>query len=569
MCSRQYRSVSFDPATGDRSSLATDGPSVDALSDEEPSSPTAGRSHDRSSWSVFDVAIALALVVAAGVTRRHVLPHDGLFGDDAWQAFGAMHASPSNLLTAGFSAPGFTALLSVWHSFVHRPEALADVAFAAGLVSGAVTFVVLRGFGTSRSISVLVASALVAGRLNVIYSGRVKSYVIDALIVFGLAVVIPRMSRRTWNGRVTVVWVIGAVLIGLFSPFVLVAALVGGVVVLARPSDDLGYRVVGVGTQGFVYAVLTLAVRRTYNVSALQQWWQSTHDGFVVSHSGPFGLVSQSFVHLRRVAVVFSGGPSWWAVLVLVASVGALVLDARMRDRSAQTLRAQHLVLLLLVAFLGGLTKVLPFGPTSDGMRLSLWLVPIFAIGAARALTRFRDVLVRHQVATVIFDLAAIVVAVSVMAFAATDSPHYPQSGARSATDFIETHLTPTSVVFIENDNGVYPYGVATRLHVSVKAQHEKVAFVPQFNDPRIHYLGLSDPSVAMLLSTPSDRSHKHNIGGAIGNATDVSLYLIAPNNVMRRHTAALATLLHTLGFGAAQSVHFDNALLFTWHRAT
>ena len=97
-----------------------------------------------------------------------MLPHDGLFGDDAWQAFGAMHTSPSNIVTVGFSAPGFPGLLSAWHSIPHRPEAMADVA-SRRRASGAVTFLVLRGFGTSRSISVLIGCTLVAERFNVIY----------------------------------------------------------------------------------------------------------------------------------------------------------------------------------------------------------------------------------------------------------------------------------------------------------------------------------------------------------------------------------------------------------------
>ena len=160
-----------------------------------------------------------------------------------------------------------------------------------------------------------------------------KSYVIDTLIVLSLAVIIPRMCRRHWNARTAVVWVVGAVLIGVLSPFALVAALVGGVVVVAHPSDDLRYRVGGVERYRHSFMpVLTLAVRQTYAVGALQQWWQRTYDGFVVSHNGPFGIVTQAFVRLRHVTVVFSGGPSWWAALVLIADLSTLVLDGRIHE---------------------------------------------------------------------------------------------------------------------------------------------------------------------------------------------------------------------------------------------
>src|SRR5205823_6107545 len=125
--------VSAESGVSEESSLAKRSRSACLAADVEP----FGTDEQRSSalgWSVADVAIVLVLVVAAVVARRHVLPEDGLVGDDAWQAFGAMHASPSNLLTVGFSAPGFTAVLAVWHAIARRPESMADVAFAAGVL---------------------------------------------------------------------------------------------------------------------------------------------------------------------------------------------------------------------------------------------------------------------------------------------------------------------------------------------------------------------------------------------------------------------------------------------------
>lgn len=521
-------------------------------------------------WSVVDLAAALALVVGAVLARRHVLPHDGLFGDDAWQVFGAVHASPSNFVTVGFSGLGFTAVLSVWHTIARGPESLADVAFTAGVLGPAVFYGALRRFGNRRSISLLIGNALAAERLNIVYSGRVKSYVVDALVVLGVAAVIPRLARQQWTWPVTLAWTCGAVFVGLFSPFALLAAFVAGVLLVMRPCHDVGYRCFGVALQGIVYGILSLAVRRTYDVTLLQQWWQRTYDGFIVSHGQPFGIVTQTFIHLRRVAATFSGGPPWWAAVCLVASIGALLIDTAGRDRSPRTLRAQYLVLLLLAALVGGLTKVLPFGPTADGMRLSLWLVPVFAIGTARALTRLCDAAARRRLGTVVFDGLAVLAALVVVINAATDSPRYPQSGAQSATNFIEARLAPTSVVFVEHVNGIYPYAVATHLPVAVRPERAKVAFFPQFDDPRIHSLAFTGPSgTDMLLTAPPDHRDQHNIARVIGTATEVYLYRIAPNNVIRHGTQAFATLLRNLGFDPAQTARFDTAQVLTWHRHT
>ena len=57
----------------------------------------------------------IALTVAAFVIRRHGLPHDGLFFDDAVVG-GVVKAPLSHLLTVGQENPGFSALLAGWQS---------------------------------------------------------------------------------------------------------------------------------------------------------------------------------------------------------------------------------------------------------------------------------------------------------------------------------------------------------------------------------------------------------------------------------------------------------------------
>src|SRR5260221_2940583 len=341
------------------------------------------RSGGAKSWWPDALAI-VGLFVAAFVARRHVLPHDGLFGDDAWQGFGAAKGSLGNFITVGFSAPGFTGALMVWHRFVGAPEQMADLAFAAGVVTPAVLYIALRRFGFVWSISLLLGAALASEKLNVVYSGRVKSYVIDALIVLGFVALLPRLVRVHFGWRAAALWVVGSFAVGFFSPFALVAALVAGMIVLLRPAGDRAMRTVAVAGQGVLYVALTLAVRQTYNVKALALWWKNNYDGFIGFNAQPLRLLSHVVTHMRRVAVVFSGGPGWWATLVLIAALTALAVYALARRRTARALRAQYLLLLLFAAVAASVVSVLPFGPTSVGMRLSLWLVPIFPIGVAR-----------------------------------------------------------------------------------------------------------------------------------------------------------------------------------------
>jgi hypothetical protein len=321
-------------------------------------------------WRIDALAVA-GLFVAALLARRNILPHDGLSPDDAWQAFGAAKGSMGNLLTVGFSAPGFTGALMVWHRLFGAPDQMADLAFAAGVMTPAVLYVALRRFGYVRSISLLLGAALVSENLHIVYSGRVKSYVVDALIVLGFAALLPRLVRVHFRGRAAALWVFGSFAVGFFSPFALIAAGVAGIIMVLRPVGDRAMRAVAVAGQGALSVALTLALRRTYDVNALELFWKRNFDGFIGFDAQPLRLVSHVATHMRRVAEVFSGGPAWWASLTLTSALLALVVDALVRRRSARALRAQYLLLLMLAAVTASVVGYLPLGPTSVGMRLS------------------------------------------------------------------------------------------------------------------------------------------------------------------------------------------------------
>ena len=517
----------------------------------------------------MDAFVVAGLFVAAFVARRNVLPHDGLFGDDAWQAFGAMHGSASNFITVGFSAPGFTGALMVWHWFVGAPERLADLAFAGGVLTPAVLYVALRRFGYAWSISLLVGAALVSENLNVVYSGRVKSYVIDALIVLGFVALLPRLVRVHFGWREVALWVFGSFVVGFFSPFAFVAAGVAGMIVLLRPSGDRVMRAVAVALQGALGVALTLAVRRTYDAHALEVWWKRNYDGFVGFDLQPLGLLSHAVTHMRRVAAVFSGGPAWWATVILIAALLALAVDALVRRRSARALRAQYLLLLMLVAVAASVVSVLPLGPTGDGMRLSLWLVPIFAIGVASAVERLRVALTGQVATRIAFDAAAVIASALLVAGASNGGPAYPLSGSRSAAQFVESALASNDAVFIEHSGGMYPYAVASHLHLIVWPHRSKVAFKPEFRDRRFHYIAFTgNLGNRLLLTTNSDADHKTNISRAIGSADRVFFYVEDTSDIPRRGGLAFAATLHRLGFKQENDTRFGDAHVFVWRRA-
>jgi hypothetical protein len=528
------------------------------------------RARSQAKFGRLDVLAIVGLFAAAVIARRNVLPHDGLFGDDAWQALGAAKGSVGNFITVGFSAPGFTAALMVWHRVIGAPEKMADLAFAAGVLTPAVVYVVLRRFGYERSICLLVGAAIASESMNIEYSGRVKSYVIDALVVLAFAALLPRIVRVHFGRREATLWIVGSFAVGIFSPFALVAAVVAGIILLLRPAGDRAMRVVAVGGQGVLALALSLAVSRTYNARSLELWWKRNYDGIVGFDLQPLRFVSSIVTHLRRAAAVFSGGPAWWATLILVVALVALAVDAVVRRGSARALRAQYLLLLILVVVAASVASVLPLGPTAAGMRLSVWLVPIFAIGIASALQQARTAVSGRHLARIGFDAVAIVVSALLVVGASNGGPKYPLSGSRSATRFVERQLSGNDAVFIENDGGVYPYAVASHLHIVLVPHHAKVAFKPEIRDPRYHYIAFAGSlGNKLVLTTLSDAGHETDIARAVGHANRVLLYVEAISGLRRRGRFTFDTALRRLGFTTAHDNRFENAHVIVWQRTT
>ena len=276
-----------------------------------------------------------------------------------------------------------------------------------------------------------------------------------------------------------------------------------------------------------VSLALSLVVRRTYNVHALQIWWKTKQDGFIGFDANPVGLMSGVATHVRRVAAVFSGGPTWWATLRPAAALVALAMDA-VRRRSAVSVRAWYLLLLLFAAVAASIISVLPFGPTTagGGARLSVWLMPIFAIGSASALglSRAGYSATPGFACRVRCDRHCRVR--RSRRYGAGGGPSYPAAGSRSATQFIEKALKPGDGVFIEVTAGMYPYAIASGLHPVVQpTPRKKIAFAPEFADRRLHYLGFTGRfGERLVLTATSDAHHKTDIERAVGRADRVFL---------------------------------------------
>ena len=529
------------------------------LREEAPYTVIDARTQKLASVSLaVDALFVVVLIVLSYVARRDGLPHNGLWHDDAWPATGALRASLSQLLIAGSGHPGFTGLLMVWDRVSGGGStALAYPALVAGTVGPAALYLLLRSLGYATSISALIAAALVVADIPVLYSTRVKTYVLDVLIVIALAALVSRLADRRWRPRIALTWVVIAVALGFFSGFGLLATAVAGVVIVLHPVGDRLVRVTAVGTQAVIQVLLLRQIQATSDLRTIEEHQETLFDGHVDFDANPLRFGEEVLKHVRRIGTVFPGGPEWWLAPIVIVAVAGLVIAATSRTPASRA--AQFLGLAFLAAFAGGILDQFPFGPgggwaLSRGERSSIWLVPVVAVGLAATLHFVRSHAERKRPLRIGFDIAVLASAVLILVGAFDHAPSYPFPGSRSSTRFIESSMGRGDVALI-TQTSIYPHGVESRFKVTLVAQPQRiVGFRPNWPDRPVYPLG----SLGELRGTPEEVRR-------IVEGKDRVFVSAAIPILGARQIESLEHTLRATGFEEERTLQFDAAQVKIW----
>jgi hypothetical protein len=445
----------------------------------------------------FDVAVLVGLTVVAYLVRRGGLPTNGLWFDDSWVAAGALFGKPANLMTVGSGQPMFTAGLMAWHAVVGGSlRHLAYPALVAGTLGPAVLYLGLRSFGYERAISLLMGAAFVVADVAILYSGRVKPYVFDPLLVLAIVYAVTRLAPRTWRWWMAVLWVIASWLLGLFSGYVLVASAAAGLIFFLHPASDRLVRLGALVGQGVGQLVFLVWAERSTDLNGIEDVSKTLYDAHLRLYLNPIRFGSEVLTHLRRIATVYPGGSGFWLTIVVLLALAGLVIASVRGTSRVETLAARTFLLMVVLAFVGALAGKFPFGPIvggqtiSSGARHTLWLVPAMATGLASVLHRVRRALVATGNLRIAFDAAAVVAALVVLVVGYHQPIAYPFPGARTASQYVVSHLQPGDVVLVTTPS-IYTFADSAGLPLSMRATPSRqIGFTPVFADPRIHTLG-------------------------------------------------------------------------------
>jgi hypothetical protein len=505
-----------------------------------------------------DVGIALGLAVVAYLNRRGGLPGNSLWFDDSWVAAGAIKGSPEILMTVGAGHPSLTSLLMVWSRLADGDlRALAYPALALGALGPAVLYLALRRFGYSLAIGLVLGAALAASDAFILYSGRVKGYVIDPVLILGILLVLPALARRRWRWPLAVGWTAVAVVLGGFSGYLLVVTAGAGLLLVLHPTHDRPVRIVSVGAQAALQTVMLLWAQHSADLAEIEATQETNYDGHLTFFANPVRMVQELNQHVRRVIDVYPGGSGVWLSLLFAAAVLGLAVAASSKRR-AEAIRGQLGLFALFVALVGGLLGRFPFGTTNDnplslGGRHTMWLMPMMALGLAalgqRALERV------PRLARTAASAALVAGSLLVLAQGAFEPPvPYPAPDSVQATDYVIDELGAGDVVLVRQA-GIYEFLLESGLPAAIVPTPERmIGFTPVFHDRRIRTMGafgevpLAAEEVEPLVSE-ADRVLVYSVG-FLGNA------------------GLLDVPLRQAGFENTDRTTFDWAVVEIWERS-
>jgi len=426
----------------------------------------------------LDALLALVLGAVAAAVRWHV-PADGLWHDDAWQALGAWKGSFGELTTVGQTQPGFTAGLMVWtRVFGTSTASFVTPALVAGTLGPPVLYLGLRRFGYARSIALLVGAALSSAPLHIAYSYHVKTYDFDVLIVLGLALAVWHLARWHWQWPTAAAWFAGSVVVGSFSSIALIATSVAGVILVAHSNSDWMRRATAVAAQLALLFTIYRVFSPTYNHELINGYFERW-GGFIEFDANPVTFGRDLFDHFWHVADVFPGGIPTLAL----ALAGAGLFVAAWRGPVA--VPARFLGLTVAVAVGGSLIDVIPFGPRRDYGRVSLWLVPVMALGMCAALELVRRRMSGRTTLRAGFD-AAVYIAAGLILISSFGTDHPYPAGARSAVRDVMAEVGPGDAVVVTKYTR-YIFALYSGTPVGLRATRDRsIGFGPTFGDPRV-----------------------------------------------------------------------------------
>lgn len=427
---------------------------------------------------VLELALVVALTALAVWLRLPGLDPGSLWLDDAWVALVGRAESWTDVARIVVAAPLHTLLVWASLAIAGGPSELAAQlpAWIVGVATPGLGYLALRRAGAVPGAAALAATVVAVAPVHLVYSTRVKSYTIDALLTIALLYLAVRVLQAgtapRWR-RLTV-----ASLLATASTSVLAIVSAGAVGVPALVGWTRGgaeRRRAGVSLAAYLAGAALwylLVLRRTIR-PGLTAFWA---DRFIPLDDPATAL---TVARTGAVTILEAVSPLPWGWTVALVAV-ALAVSVR---------RHVATPLLVLVPVATALALAVLHAVPWGGGRTDTYLVGVMAVAlglGVDALSGGR----RSGVRRVVAGATAGLVAVALVAAGVTrDRPGYPEHDVRAFVETVDVEAAPGEPVI------VYP---ATRWAFALYTSRELTlvddpatanGFEPVIEDPQVTVL--------------------------------------------------------------------------------
>ena len=409
---------------------------------------------------------------------------------------------PEVVITGG-TAPGYALLLRGWSwVFGEGSFSLLFLSFLVGLVGILATTLLAWRFGLHWASAMVAGTVIAAGSVSIDYSGRVKPFVVDALITVVLTWFALDAVERVTKSRVLVQSLLASVAF-IFSATSAAVGAIGVAAVAAKSWRERGERTVAIWSVAF-FGLVTCSwyflVVRPATTEVLDEFWEGR---FIDLSQGLSGIVE------RGTAFVAGASPGLTHLLTLACllAVGLVTIAARRRWLHGLLLLGPVVVTALLSAL-----GVVPFG----GARTDLFLYPLVAIVAGYGTDLLHRVWGRDLHPWLVIGVASLVI----IGFAANAVPGtYPEESGREITQDVLRVAQPSDLIVTLPEVSYLWARYASGEVGVVRDPHSMTGFTPQIDDPRVLFL----PGFEMSSAGPANLAAREHALGLTRNRLDVA----------------------------------------------
>lgn len=440
-----------------------------------------------------DIILCTGLFILAFILRQVAQPVDGFFHDDSWALTAVKHGHWTQLPWVSFNHIGFTALMKMVYNLGLSIHSFAVFPWVLGSLGPVAIYALILHTLKHRPLALLFAGLAGFSLLHITYSGRIKPYVVDVIMLCSMALAVKTFAARFWTRRTALIWLLLSLSVAITTIHgFLIAAISGAVLALRFGTEwkrDWVWRWPAIALQAVAQLAFLIFISGTYFSKKLSEDWDRLN-GFPDLSQPSLEIAADLYSRIMTAITIYVPHIPFAPEIILFLTGCGIIYTITSRDMALRLL-----VALLGVAVFGNLAGYIPMGGVPVAQRASLWMIPLFATLSAAGLLWIISPL-SHRLKKPIYShflTGLLVIGFIIWGYTGLSErdqrrAKYPVAGMQSATTFLDEH---TDGLIMLLPGSVYQIAAQSEVHVTLKNNPRSIiGYTPIFHAGEIYLTG-------------------------------------------------------------------------------